>query len=250
MMYAYVFMHQILDEAGIEFEYTHYPLPTTADNKSNSKSLNNYCLVFFVSIAFSLIPANFISSIVTERINNSKHLMRISGVSILAYWIVNFLFELVKYYFTAGICLLILWAFDFIPKYFYICYLLYGPPMIVITYFTSFFFNSEAIAQNFLILFNLVFGSLGSTVVIMLRSIDDTTNVAKIVAYVIRLIPSFAFGYGYNLLLNGKLILFIDYSMGYLTKPDSIFRNIRLLFDQFLHLFPPSVHLLFNSFIY
>ena len=67
--------------------------------------------------------------------------------------------------------------------------------MIIITYFTSFFFNSEAIAQNFLILFNLVFGSLGSTVVILLRAIDKTTKVAKIVAYVIRLIPSFAFGH-------------------------------------------------------
>jgi len=226
MMYAYVFMNQILEEAGIEFEYTHYPLPTTYDNKSNSKALNNFCLVFFVSIAFSLIPANFISSIVSERINNSKHLMRISGVSIFAYWLINFLFELVKYYVTAGICLLILWAFGFIPKYFYIDYLLYGPPMIIITYLTSFFFDSEAIAQNFLILFNLVFGSLGSTVLIMLRVISKTTKVAKIVAYFIRIIPSFAFGYGYNLLLNGKLILFIDYSIGYLTKPDSIYISL------------------------
>ena len=72
----------------------------------------------------------------------------------------------------------------------------------------------------------MVFGSLGSTVVIMLRAINDTTNVAKVVAYVIRIIPSFAFGYGYNLLLNGKLILFIDYSMGYLTKPESIYISL------------------------
>ena len=227
MMYATVFLKQILENAGIELEYTHSPLPTTYDNKSNSKALNNFCLVFFVSIAFSLIPANFISSIVSERINNSKHLMRISGVSIFAYWLINFLFELIKYYFTAGICLLILWAFDYIPKYFYLCYLLYGPPMIVITYLTSFFFNSEAVAQNFLILFNLVFGSLGSTVVIMLRAIDKSTDAAKIAAYIFRVIPSFAFGYGYDLLLNGKLILFIDYSIEYLLKPQSIYITLR-----------------------
>ena len=226
MMYSYIFLNQILKNAGIEFEYTHYPLPTTHDNRQNSKALNNFCLVFFVSIAFSLIPANFISSIVAERINNSKHLMRISGVSIFAYWLINFLFELIKYYFTAGLCLLILWAFDFIPHYFYIDYLLYGPSMIIITYLTSFFFNSEAVAQNFLILFNLVFGSLGSTVVIMLRAINKSTNAAKVAAYIIRIIPSFAFGYGYNLLLNGKLILFIDYSIGYLTKPESIYISL------------------------
>ena len=236
MMYASLFLKQILHKEGIEFDYTHYPLPTTNDNKSNSKALNNFCLVFFVSIAFSLIPANFISSIVSERINNSKHLMRISGVSIFAYWLINFLFELVKYYFTAGLCLLILWAFDFVPDYFYISYLLYGPPMIIITYLTSFFFSSEAVAQNFLILFNLVFGSLGSTVVIMLRAIDKSTHAAKIAAYIIRVIPSFAFGYGYNLLLNGKLILFIDYSIGYLTKPKSVYISLEYAGSDALYL--------------
>jgi ATP-binding cassette subfamily A (ABC1) protein 3 len=162
--------------------------------------------------------------------------MRISGVSIFAYWLINFLFELVKYYFTAGLCLLILWAFDFVPDYFYISYLLYGPPMIIITYLTSFFFSSEAVAQNFLILFNLVFGSLGSTVVIMLRAIDKSTHAAKIAAYIIRVIPSFAFGYGYNLLLNGKLILFIDYSIGYLTKPKSVYISLEYAGSDALYL--------------
>ena len=222
MLYAYVFLNQILHKEGIELDFTHYPLPTTNDNKSNSKAINNFCLVFFVSIAFSLIPANFVSSIVSERINNSKHLMRISGVSIFAYWLINFFFELIKYYFTASICFLLLWLFKFIPDYFYILYLCYGPSMIAITYFFSFLFDSEAAAQNFLIIFNLVIGSLGSTVVIMLRSMERSTKTAKLVAYFFRIVPSFAFGYGYNLLLNGKLILFIDYSIEYINKPNSI----------------------------
>ena len=222
MLYAYVFLNQILSKEDIELDFTHYPLPTTKDNKSNSKAINNFCLVFFVSIAFSLIPANFVSSIVSERINNSKHLMRISGVSIFAYWLINFFFELIKYYFTASLCFLLLWLFKFVPDYFYILYLCYGPSMIAITYFFSFLFDSEAAAQNFLIIFNLVIGSLGSTVVIMLRSMHRSTKTAKLVAYFFRIVPSFAFGYGYNLLLNGKLILFIDYSIEYLNKPNSI----------------------------
>ena len=222
MLYAYVFLQKILEKNEINFDYTHYPLPTTKDNKANSKALNNFCLVFFVSIAFSLIPANFISSIVLERVNNSKHLMRISGVSIIAYWTVNFFFELIKYYFTAGLCIFLLWLFDFVPSYLYALYLLYGPPMITITYFLSFFFQSEAIAQNFLILFNLVLGSLASTVVILLRVLEKTTKIAKVAAFFFRIIPSFSFGYGYNLLLNGKLILFMDYSINYINKPESI----------------------------
>ena len=227
MMYAYVFLNQILKNEGIDFEYTHYPLPTTSDNKANSKALNNYFLVFFVSVAFSLIPANFISSIVMERINNSKHLMRISGVNIFAYWLINFFFELVKYYITGGICLLLLWIFDYVPSYFYILYLLYGPSMITFTYFLSFFFSTESSAQNFMILFNLIIGSLGCVVVVILRSIEKSTSAAKIAAFFFRIVPSFAFGYGYNLLLNGKLILYIDYSIDYLTKPKSTYISLK-----------------------
>ena len=227
MMYAYVFLNQILKNEGIDFNYTHYPLPTTSDNKDNSKALNNYFLVFFVSVAFSLIPANFISSIVTERINNSKHLMRISGINVIAYWIINFLFELIKYYITGGICFLLLWIFDYIPSYFYLLYLLYGPSMITFTYFLSFFFSTESSAQNFMILFNLIIGSLGSVVVLILRAIKKSTNAAKIAQYFFRIVPSFSFGYGYNLLLNGKLILYIDYSIEYLTKPKSIYISLK-----------------------
>ena len=227
MMYAYIFLNQILKNEGIDFEYTHYPLPTTSDNKANSKALNNYFLVFFVSVAFSLIPANFISSIVMERINHSKHLMRISGVNIFAYWLINFFFELVKYYITGGICLLLLWIFDYVPSYFYILYLLYGPSMITFTYFLSFFFSTESSAQNFMILFNLIIGSLGCVVVVILRSIEKSTSAAKIAAFFFRIVPSFAFGYGYNLLLNGKLILYIDYSIDYLTKPKSTYISLK-----------------------
>ena len=51
---------------------------------------------------------------------------------------------------------------------------------------------------------------------------ERSTKTAKLVAYFFRIVPSFAFGYGYNLLLNGKLILFIDYSIEYINKPNSI----------------------------
>ena len=236
MMYAYLFLHKILEIEGIEFEYTHYPLPTTKDNEEKSKGLNNYFLVFFVSVAFSLIPANFISSIVTERINNSKHLMRISGVNIIAYWLINFLFELVKYYITGGICVFILWIFDYVPRYLYILYLLYGLPMITFTYLLSFFFSTESSAQNFMILFNLIIGSLGSVVVIMLRAIEKSTDAAKVVAYFLRIIPSFAFGYGYNLLLNGNLILYIDYSLEALNKSESIYITLEYSGSDALYL--------------
>ena len=104
----------------LSISYHHYPMPLTAELKQARYQTGNSLVIFFVAIAFSLIPANFVTIIVKEKLNNSKHLMRVSGINIVAYWIINFVFGLVKYYFTCGICLLLLLAFDFYKDYLYI----------------------------------------------------------------------------------------------------------------------------------
>jgi hypothetical protein len=118
-IYSYFFFKKILEvkQPGIQVNFVHYPLPLTAELEEQTDQTSNSLIIFFVAIAFSLIPANFIVIIVKEKLNNSKHLMRVSGINIVSYWIINFLFELVKYYFTCGICLLLLLAFDFYKDY-------------------------------------------------------------------------------------------------------------------------------------
>ena len=108
-----------VNNPDLSINYLHYPMPLTAELEQSRDQMGNSLVIFFVAIAFSLIPANFVTIIVKEKLNNSKHLMRVSGISIVSYWIVNFIFELVKYYFTCGICLLLLWAFDFYKDYLY-----------------------------------------------------------------------------------------------------------------------------------
>jgi len=43
------------------------PMPLTDDQKNKSESTNDNTLVFFVSIAFALIPSSFITLIIRER---------------------------------------------------------------------------------------------------------------------------------------------------------------------------------------
>ena len=195
----------------ISITFTNSVMPLTAKEKSNAGQTSNSLMVFFVAVAFSLIPANFITIIVKERINNSKHLMRISGMNFLAYWLTNYIFELAKYYFTAGICFLIIWAFDFYRKYFVIFYFIYGPPMITFTYIMSFWFNSESSAQNAAILLNFLIGALGSSVVLMFRGLDSMQNFGKALEFVFGLIPSFNFAYGYDVLLNNIMLYLTNY---------------------------------------
>ena len=213
-IYSYYFLKSIIEKESkkynpnreLKIKFTHYPMPFTDDIKEQDDIINNEAIMFFFSIAFAIMPANFISVLVKERANNSKHLMRVSGMNILSYWFVNYIFEFIKYYFTGGMCILCLYIFGDYKEYIYIMYLLYGPAMISSTYFISFFFNDDSKAQNFIILFNLVFGSLGCIVILLLRLLDNMRKLGEILEYFVALVPVFCFDFSYNLAINKSTI--------------------------------------------
>ena len=213
-IYCHYLSKAIIEKAAkhkVDITYTHYPLPLTYDLKDSISVGNNLAITFFTAIAFALMPANFISVLVKERINNSKHLMRLSGINIFAYWIVNYIFELIKYYFTGGIMILLIWAFDYYQTYLYIFYLIYGIAMVSFTYCISFLFNNESNAQNAIILINFILGDLGSLIVLQLRSIESVKKFAKILEYIFAIAPSFCFNFGFNLMINRLAIYRVDY---------------------------------------
>ena len=70
-------------------------------------------------------------------------------------------------------------CFGFYEKYFFYFYLNYGPPIILSTYILSFLFDNESSAQNGVILFNLLIGALGSSVVLIFRGWDSLQEVGK-----------------------------------------------------------------------
>ena len=196
---------------NITINYTHYPMPVTSDVKDQTSMVKNIAIIFFVSIAFGMLPINFVSILVKERINNSKHLMKISGLNMLSYWAVNFIFEFFKYYFTAGICLYLLYYFGYYRKYLYILYLTYGPGMITLTYAISLYFDSESNAQIFVILLNFVLGDLGSIIILGLRTNSETLELGKRLVYLLSLVPSFCFDFAFNLSLNKGIIYVRNY---------------------------------------
>ena len=221
---------------NVSITFTHYPMPFTDDLKEQRAILNNIAIIFFIAIAFAIMPANFISLLVKERINNSKHLMRISGISIASYWLVNYIFEFIKYYFTAGACVILLYLFNYYKPYFYIMYLIYGPAMISSTYAMSFLFQDESKAQNTLILINFILGDLGSLIIIMLRLLDSVKKIAKIVQHILSLTPTFCFDFSFNILLNKALIFMSDYSGEQWNKfgEDIVIKDMRLMLPMII----------------
>ena len=238
-IYSYYFLKKIIEKAcgrKLSITYTHYPLPMTHDLSETKSFGNKIAIVLFLAIALALIPANFITIYVKERANNSKHLMRISGINIASYWIVNYIFELVKYYFTGGICLLLLYLFDAYKDYLYISYLTLGPSLVSSTYCLSFFFNNESDAQNIVILINFLFGYLGSIIVNVLRGIESVKLVAKIIEYVFGLVPIFCFDFAFILLTNPMGIYLVDYpNEFYYFKGDEMIKKFNLMLAMVIY---------------
>ena len=239
-IYTFYFLKQIIQKASghkVNIDFVHYPMPLTSEFKQRSDQANNSIVVLFVATAFSLIPSSFITMLVRERINNSKHLMRVSGMNIVAYWIVNYIFELVKYYFTCGVCVLFIWIFDYYRKYLTLLYILYGPAMVSSTYLLSFLFERESTAQNGIILLNFLIGALGSVVVLMFRGLDNMHRVGKILQFIFSFLPSFCFDFGYDLLLNKIIIYIIDYEYTWMFLKDrDLIKKFNLLLALIVYL--------------
>ena len=245
-IYSYFFLKKIIEQAtthnDFELNFIHYPLPLTAKLEEQRDQTNNMLIIFFIAIAFALIPANFITIIVREKINNSKHLMRVSGINIIAYWIVNYIFELVKYYITCGICVLLLVLFSVYKNYLYILYLIYGPAIVSITYVLSFLFETESGAQNGIILLNFLLGALGSVVILLLRTLDNVKVLAKVIEYIIALLPSFCFNFGYSMLLNKYMIYAADYPKEmFFMKDIELIKRFNLLLSMIIYLSAETV---------
>ena len=214
-LYTSLFLESIIKNGAkrknITINYKNQIMFETYQQENGKVNQSQVVVIILVATAFALIPANFVTVIVRERINNSKHLMKLSGLNICSYWIVNFLFEITKYYFTGGICLLILEICDYRTKYLEYLYLLYGPPLIFFTYFMSFRYEDESKAQNKILLVNFLGGVLGSSTSIMMRTKDDTSGQGKMMEYQFFPLPSFCFSFGYNLVFDKVRIYEVDY---------------------------------------
>ena len=79
------------------------------------------------------------------------------------------------------------------------------------TYILSFFFNDESNAQNKTILLNAFVGALGSSVILILRQVEETMFIGKVLEFILCIIPSFAFSDNYTLRSNLTIIYLIEF---------------------------------------
>eukprot|EP00744_Colponema_vietnamica_P001462 GILI01002420.1.p1 GENE.GILI01002420.1~~GILI01002420.1.p1 ORF type:complete len:1195 (+),score=422.18 GILI01002420.1:401-3586(+) len=179
------------------------PFPLTAVEKANYRSVSGFSGALIIMIAFCFIPASLIAYIVREREINVKHQHLVSGVSILAYWLANFIFDIIKYTVPFVLAILVILAFqidDIMNDSGYnaivALFWLFGPSAIAFTYVFSFLFQSYSNAQNGSVLINFLTGLILMILAFFLRLIPSSRSINQDLLNVYRIFPLFCFADG------------------------------------------------------
>lgn len=118
-----------------------------------------------VAVGVALIPTVMMSFILKEREGQLKHMQLVSGMSLPAYWISNFVSDILKTYIPLLLIIFISWIFKCnYPGVIEIMMILPWA-LVPFTYVTSFMFNSETQAQIITLFFHFfVAGMMGPIV--------------------------------------------------------------------------------------
>jgi ATP-binding cassette subfamily A (ABC1) protein 3 len=189
------------------------PLGLTKGYSSLNATASGFIVVILIIQAFALIPNSLIQFIVKERENNSKHQQVVSGTDVRVYWLSNFIVDYVKYLIPGLFIYAMFFAFgaDFFyagdkAGYTIVLIMLYGIPLILVTYCLSFLFTSPGNAQ---IVVFILFSFVSMVLVILsfaLKLIESTRDVGlNVLPYIFNLVSPFSFGDAFMNMANDFL---------------------------------------------
>uniref|UniRef100_A0A2I3H6H5 ATP binding cassette subfamily A member 4 n=1 Tax=Nomascus leucogenys TaxID=61853 RepID=A0A2I3H6H5_NOMLE len=160
------------------------------------------CVIF----SMSFVPASFVLYLIQERVNKSKHLQFISGVSPITYWVTNFLWDIMNYAVSAGLVVGIFVGFqkkaytspENLPALVALL-LLYGWAVIPMMYPASFLFDVPSTAYVALSCANLFIGINSSAITFILELFENNRTLLRFNAVLRKLLiifPHFCLGRG------------------------------------------------------
>ncbi|CAM9341769.1 unnamed protein product, partial [Choristocarpus tenellus] len=172
------------------------PLPRTKAEERARQEIDGFTTAIMVVISVCFLPASYAIFVVKEREVKAKHQQVISGVSIVAYWVSTFLFDVVSYLVPCAVFIGLIYVFH-VPSYTegeggvatILLFLLYGPAVAPFTYCISFLFKSHSSAQNMVLFLNFVTGLALMVTSFVLNLIESTRVVNRHLKWVYRLFP-------------------------------------------------------------
>lgn len=210
-------LHQLFSGPGASIEVTSHPMPRSRDEKLNQvvSAVVDLTSTFVIIIAFSWIPAAIVAYIVREREahHNCKHQQLISGVSLVAYWSANLLWDTCLYVVPLGLSMFFLWFFSidaFVKNgalwATFVTFAGYGVAISPFSYMLSFLFSHHTTAQVISLVINFLTGLLLMLTSYILNLIDATKDVNESLMWIYRLFPGFCLGHGLFEICTNSLI--------------------------------------------
>ncbi|KPA77100.1 putative ABC transporter [Leptomonas pyrrhocoris] len=187
-------------------------MPRTNAEDDVVSSVYAMIIAIIIMIPFTFIPSTFVAWIVKEREVKARHLQNVSGLFFSVYWVTNFLFDLCCYVITMFLVIIVFCIFsrkEYVGRTTIgptiVLFFLYGLSGVAMAYAISFAFKEHSTAQNIVMLANFIAGFLLVLCVSMLSVMDSTKNVAKVLRWFFRVVPSYCVGEGISNLAILKL---------------------------------------------
>ncbi|KAG6615655.1 ABC transporter A family member 1 [Phytophthora cinnamomi] len=196
----------------VNLKVNNYPLPYTAAAKAVFSSSTSFVAALFICIAFTFLPASIVVFLVKEKQaeHNSKHQQLVSGVSLPAFWLSNYIWDFVMYIFPCVCALVLIVLFKISALTGQDCdsctsatfpavvllFVLFGLAICPFTYCLSFMFKEHASAQTYTIVLNFMIGVVLMIVSFILDTVNSTEDVNSVLKFLWRFSPLFDLGNG------------------------------------------------------
>ncbi|RHY02314.1 hypothetical protein DYB25_008542 [Aphanomyces astaci] len=208
-----------------------YPFPLTATVKALFSSALSFVACIIISLAMSFFPASIVIFLVKEKTNehNAKHQQLVSGVSLPAFWLANYVFDMLLYVVPLAAALIMINAFKIqsltgvdcaacatdTPAAIVTIFVLFGLAIIPFTYCLSYVFKNHATSQNYTLLINILIGLVLMIASFVMNLFDSTKTANESLIYIWRLSPLFC-------LSNGLLKLCLHSLLGLFTTSGAV----------------------------
>ncbi|KAJ0402315.1 hypothetical protein P43SY_008556 [Pythium insidiosum] len=218
-----------------------HPFPLSFKTRSIFGSFLSLPAVLFVLIAFTFIPASMMPFLVKEkqRDHNARHQQVLSGVSLFAYWLANFIFDLLVYLVPMVVAILLLRSYGItsslssrgnesktclgctqhVPEAVIALFVLFGTAIAPWTYLMSHLMHDAGACLLYTVMLNFLFGLVLLLTSYSLDSLESTRAMNEVLVFLWRCSPLFSLSNG----LLRVIITDIQALFGFSSEPRSAF---------------------------
>ena len=134
-------------------QVSNHPWPMTAKQKVRFELAAGLLVALLITMGLCFVPAAFTSYVVQERERKTMHQQHVSGMSVLAYYLGNYLWDLLNFLIAMVMIIALFFVFaDYAPAYTHhlmetsLVFILYGLSSTAFAYCFSFLFSSYSTA--------------------------------------------------------------------------------------------------------